>query len=180
MAAVAPGRVEGVAIGRLRVDGLDATERVAELVRATGQLEGIRLVLLDGVALAGFNLVDLAALSRALERPVLAVTPRAPDLPAIRAALRTYFPAEFRLRWGRIRRAPVQRFAGPNGPLWCAAAGIPRDLVPALLARLVVRGRWPEALGVAHRIARAVRPPVPRARTNDYPPGRRRPGGPVA
>ncbi len=178
---MAPGRVEGVAISDVTVDGDDATARIAALVRTLRPWPGARVVLLDGIAFGGFNLVDLPALARALGRPVVAVTPRAPDRAAIRSALRTYFPNDYRRRWARVSRARPRRALGPYGPIWAAASGLPRTLVPALLARVVAQGHWPESLTVAHRIATAVaRAGRGRPRANHYPPGRRRPSGPVA
>jgi endonuclease V-like protein UPF0215 family len=184
VAVIAPGRVEGVALGRARVDGSDATVRIAELVRATGQLEGARAVLLDGISVAGFNVVDLERLAGRLGLPVVAVTPRAPDLPSIHAALTTYFRSDRGRRWRRVRAARTFRVPLPGGPLYAAVSGAPRSAVALLLARVQGRGRWPEALTVAHRIARAVSrsgaAKAPPRRKNPYAQGRRRATGPVA
>jgi uncharacterized protein len=160
VAVIAPERLVALAIGRARVDGRDANERIAALVRATGQLDGTKAVLLDGISIAGFNLVDLEALADELERPVVAVTPRPPELPAIRAALATYFPTELAERWGIVRKARPTRVALPGGPLYAAIAGAPRSVLPSLLARVQARGRWPEPLALAHRIARAAARPI--------------------
>ena len=51
-----------------------------------------KLVLLQGIALAGFNVVDLRALHEALGIPVLVVARRPPRLAAIRAALLDHVP----------------------------------------------------------------------------------------
>lgn len=184
VAVIAPARLEGVAVGRARVDGRDATEVVERLVRRTGQLEGARALLLDGISLAGFNVLDLERLARRLRLPVVAVTPKAPEMASIRAALATYFPRDRGSRWRRVRAARTFRVRLLGGPLYAAVAGAPRSAVPALLARLQGRGRWPEALTLAHRIARAVARPEragpPTRRANPYGRGRRRASGPVA
>lgn len=176
---VAPHRLEAVATGRLTVDGVDANERIAGLLEATGQIDGIRAVVLDGISYGGFNLVDLPALARRLRRPVIAVTAERPDRPAIRAAIRKYFPRDASRRLARVDRSRVRPVRTSRGVLYAAAAGTTWETVRPLLQRLVVRGRWPEPLTMAHRIARAMARPVPSV-PKDYGPGRRPRRGPVA
>jgi hypothetical protein len=165
VAAVAmslPGSLEGVLATRVRVDGRDATERVAEMLGASSHLAGARAILLDGISLGGFNLVDLDRLSRALGRPVISVTSRPPDFDAIRAALHAYFPEEFRARWRLVQRH--RPFAAPaaGAPLWIAVAGATRTEARAVIRRTTLVGRWPEPLRLAHLVARAMaRPTAP-------------------
>jgi hypothetical protein len=81
-----PDRVDGVVATTVTVDGTDATERIARAIEASGHLDGIRAVLLDGITFGGFNVVDLTGLAERLRRPVLAVTRRPPDFARIDAA----------------------------------------------------------------------------------------------
>jgi uncharacterized protein len=180
----APETVEAIALARVRVDGDDATETILGLVGSSPHRVGARALLVDGIAVGGFNLLDLGRLSRGLGLPVVSVTRRPPDFPRIRAALRTYFPREFRRRWRRVRARPM--FAVPTGgqPLWASAAGCRRADAVALLHRFAVHGYWPEPLRLAHLIARAAglarRGPVRPPKTNPYPPADRPVHGPVA
>ena len=54
----APDQIEGVGVGSVAVDGRDVTTRIAEIVRSAPQFEGVRAVLLDGITVGGFNVVD--------------------------------------------------------------------------------------------------------------------------
>src|SRR4051794_19127358 len=54
-------RLDGVYTTRVRRDGADATRQVAALVR---RIAHVQAVVLQGIALAGFNIIDLAALHR--------------------------------------------------------------------------------------------------------------------
>lgn len=65
--------VESVSFGRCTVGGSDATGGVADVVDALGRPDA-RYVVVAGVALAWYNLLDLEALHERLDRPVLAVT----------------------------------------------------------------------------------------------------------
>jgi endonuclease V-like protein UPF0215 family len=151
-----PGTVEGVLATRVRVDGRDATDQVIALLGTTPHLAGARAILLDGISFGGFNLIDLDRLHRALGRPVISVTRRPPDFPAIRAALSKYFPKEFRARWRLVRRH--QPFAAPTAgrPLWVAAVGATREQARLVVRRTTVVGYWPEPLRLAHMVARAI------------------------
>ena len=69
-AVCARTRLDGVISGRITKDGRNAAARVAALVRGS-QFDGhIRAVLLNGIAFGGFNVVDIHALARTLDRPV--------------------------------------------------------------------------------------------------------------
>ncbi|HEV2449349.1 MAG TPA: DUF99 family protein, partial [Thermoplasmata archaeon] len=74
-----PHLVEGVELTAVTVDGDDATRHLIAVLGRSPFLRGARAILVDGVAVAGFNLIDLASLARNLERPVISVTPKAPE-----------------------------------------------------------------------------------------------------
>ncbi|MCI4346416.1 MAG: DUF99 family protein [Thermoplasmata archaeon] len=151
-----PDLVEGIELTWVSVDGTDATARATELLRGSPFLAGARAILVDGIAVAGFNLFDLKALSRDLHRPVISVTSRAPDLLRIRSALRTYFPAEFRRRWGLVRASRLFPVSVGGRPLWASVVGCRREEARALLLRSIGHGRWPEPLRLAHLVGHAV------------------------
>jgi endonuclease V-like protein UPF0215 family len=154
-----PGYVEGVLRSHVRVDGNDATERIARMLLASPHLEGARAVLLDGVAVGGFNLVDLRELSERLVRPVVAVTREAPDFRKIRAAIQKYFPREFEARWGLLRAHRLFRVPTAERPILAAVVGARRKDAAELVRRTTMRGRWPEPLRLAHLIAHAIGTP---------------------
>jgi uncharacterized protein len=154
-----PEYVETIRTSWVTVDGTDATERVVALLRATGSLDGVRAVLLDGAVLGGFNVVDLDAVHRAIARPVVAVTRRPPDFVRIRAALKKWFPRDAARRWKLLRahRLFVVPTAGVQ-PIRGSAIGCTRTDALRLLRRTTVRGHWPEPLRLAHLVASAGAP----------------------
>lgn len=158
VAAVAlslPEHVEAVRVGKVRVDGTDGTRRLISLVRSLGPLDGVRAVLLDGVVVGGFNVVDLDAVHRALRVPIVAVTRRPPDFREIRAALEKWFPRTAAARWALLRAHRL--FPVPTGgePIRAAAVGCARADASRLVERATVRGHWPEPLRLAHLVASA-------------------------
>ncbi|HKJ77158.1 MAG TPA: DUF99 family protein [Gammaproteobacteria bacterium] len=151
-AVFAGPRLDGVVSGRVRRDGVNATRTVARLVGQSRFAPQAQAVLLQGLAFAGFNVVDLHGLHAALGLPVLAVARRAPDLAAIRRALLGHVPGGAR-KWRLIERAgPMEPMAG----VYVQRAGIDPTAAERLLRASAVHGRLPEPLRVAHLIAGGV------------------------
>jgi uncharacterized protein len=150
-----PSYVEAIVRSHVTVDGTDATERIIALVERSGHQEGLRAILLDGIAVGGFNVVDLDALFERLRIPVVSVTPRAPDFARIRAALLTYFPSDFVRRWSIVRAHRLYRVPIGDGALRATGVGCSRRDVSRLVARTTILGHWPEPLRLAHLVARA-------------------------
>jgi len=145
-------RVDGVLRGRVRRDGANATRSLAALVgqgRFAGQAQA---VLLQGITLAGFNVVDIRALAEQLGLPVLVVARRQPDLQAVRRALLDKVPGG-RRKWRLVQRAgPME----PCGELWLQRAGIDAGRARRLLAAHTLHGKLPEPLRLAHLVAGAL------------------------
>lgn len=147
-AVFARTRLDGVVSGHVRRDGRNATTRMAELVRASPFDRHVRAVLLGGIAVAGFNVVDLHGLSALLDRPVIVLARRVPRFPKIRQAL-AHVPGAAR-KWALIEAA------GPMEPVrgvYVQRAGISLVDTPALLEATTVHGNLPEPLRIAHLIA---------------------------
>ncbi|MFZ0699242.1 MAG: DUF99 family protein [Thermoplasmata archaeon] len=150
-----PQYIESVEVGSVEVDGHDSTERVVELVRRTGHVADLRAVLLDGVVLGGFNVLDLDRLTRELRLPVVSLTRRAPDLARIRAALVKWFPRDARRRYALLTAHRLFRVPTSGRSIFASAVGCRRVDALALIRRTTVRGFWPEPLRLAHLIASA-------------------------
>jgi len=139
----------GVLSGKVRKDGRNATEVLARLVRTSKWAPQLQLVMLQGIALGGFNVVDLHALHRLTGLPVLVVARHAPDLAAIREALASRVPGGAR-KWALVERAgPMEPCAG----VFVQRAGLGLDEAAAVIARTALHGRIPEPLRAAHLVA---------------------------
>lgn len=147
--------LEAVLRTEVAVDGLDATDRLADLVVDSRYLDQVKALLLDGIALGGFNVVDVEGLHDRTGLPVVTVTRRRPDLDAMRDALKARFD-DWQDRWDLVRRGDLFEVATDHAPLHVKAVGLDRDEVADLLARTTVRGALPEPLRVAHLVAAGV------------------------
>ncbi len=82
------GSVEGVLSFRVRVDGTDATDGIIKAIvnsRFNGQ---VKAAALNGITLAGLNVIDIEALRKRLRIPVIAITRKRPRRSLLRLALR--------------------------------------------------------------------------------------------
>lgn len=142
-------RFDGIVTGRVRRDGVNATASVARMITASKFSKHIQLVMLQGIAFAGFNVVDVHALHSALALPVLVVARHKPDVRAIHEALLSHVP-------GGVRKWKLIEKSGPMEPLsgvWVQRAGLSPSEAQAALARFTVVSRVPEPLRVAHLVA---------------------------
>jgi endonuclease V-like protein UPF0215 family len=148
----AGARLDGVLSARVRRDGADATRVLAATIGASRFAPQLQLVLLQGIALAGFNVVDVPTLHAALGVPVLVVARRAPRMALVREALLTRVRGGAR-RWRLIEAlGPMEPVAG----VWVQRAGLTLEEAERALRPLQLHGTIPEPLRAAHLIAGGV------------------------
>jgi endonuclease V-like protein UPF0215 family len=145
-------RLEGVIRGKVRRDGANATSSIARLIERSRFRPSLQAVLLQGVTVAGFNVVDLDALSARLGLPVVAVCRRKPDLDRIHRALLTAVPGGKR-KWSLIARLGRAR---RHRDVYVQPAGLDWDRAAALVDRFAFNSNLPEPLRTAHLIAAAL------------------------
>ncbi len=145
-------RLDGVVSGRVRRDGANATRAMIETIRRSQFAAHVRAVLLQGIAVAGFNVVDVHALHEALGVPVIAVVRRQPDYASIRRALFARVAGAER-KWRLIERAGK---LDPVRGVLVQRVGITIDHARELLAATTLHGNLPEPLRLAHLIAGGV------------------------
>jgi endonuclease V-like protein UPF0215 family len=149
--------LDGVMSTFVTVDGMDATRNVAEMVLTSPHYRQLRVIILNGVTLAGFNVVDIKDLSRLSGLPVIAVTSKKPDLSQVQKALQ-HLP-ESQKRWNAILNAgeifPVTVKRG-KWRIYAESAGITKDLAIEILRLTSTRSKIPEALRVAHLVASGI------------------------
>jgi endonuclease V-like protein UPF0215 family len=145
-------RLEGVVSGKVRRDGVNATHKLIEIVGNSRFRHHLQAILLQGIALAGFNVVDIHRLHEVTGLPVIVVARRPPDLAAIRRALLHEVPG------GRRKLRLIER-AGPmeaTGRVYIQRAGIARERAAEAIRRFSADSALPEPLRTAHLIAGGV------------------------
>ena len=144
-------RFDGMVWDHIEPDGWDSGDVVSALLERGKFLEQLDLVLLDGIAFGGFNVIDLPRLAERLEIPCATVIRRPPDFESIAAALSNLERSDERLE--RMKRAgPVQ----PAGEVFCQVQGAATETVARAIDKLTLRGHIPEPVRMAHLVASAV------------------------
>lgn len=149
--------VDGVAFSRCVVGGLDATSAATDVCAALAR-DDVRHVLVAGVAPAWFNLLDLAAVHEAADRPVLAVSFEAS--PGLGDAIRREFDGDARdRRLARYDALPPRRAVDVgDDEVWVRAVGVDADRAAEVVRAHTPEGQGrPEPLRVARLVARAGR-----------------------
>jgi endonuclease V-like protein UPF0215 family len=150
---------EGVMHTKVAIDGLDATEKIAAMIMDSPYYGELRVVILDGVTFAGFNVVDISKLALVVDLPVISVAREKPDLVEIKDALRNL--PDFEERWQAMSNAgelfEVQTRSGEN-PVYVQTVGISFETAKNILKKTSTHSNVPEALRVAHIIASGLAP----------------------
>jgi endonuclease V-like protein UPF0215 family len=148
-AVFAGAHLHGIISGRVRRDGAGAARVLAETIRSSRFAAHLQLIMLQGIAVAGFNVIDIADLHRRTGLPILIVARHQPDYDAIRNALLARIRGGAR-KWKLIEKAgPMERAAG----VYVQRVGLTLVEAEEAIERFAVTGRIPEPLRVAHLVA---------------------------
>lgn len=144
-------RFEGMLWGRVRRDGWSATDTLAAMFEGSKFRDQAHLVLLDGIALGGFNVVDLPKLHARTGLPCASVMRRPPNMAAVHDAIRR-LPRPAQRLTVLARAGEVHQHA----PFTFQVQGVAPEEMAKALVRLTREGHVPEALRLAHLIGSAV------------------------
>jgi len=147
--------MDGLVSTQVAVDGLDSTVRLASLINAS-RFRDVRVIMVDGIAFGGFNVVDIHGLYKDTGIPVIAVTRDMPDFNAIEAALR-HLP-DSQTRWRLIKSAgePAPVETRPGKSVHIQSAGISVGDAQAIVKISATRSLIPEPIRVAHLVAQGI------------------------
>ncbi len=146
--------LDGVMYTKVEIDGMDATEKIASMILDSPHYDQLRVVILNGITFAGFNIVDLKELFQRLNLPIIALTRDRPNFDEIRIALENLPESE--KRWKATQNAgkliEVETRKGEH-PVYMEIVGISEEDAKKILWKTSTRSNIPEALRVAHIIA---------------------------
>ncbi|MEM2104547.1 MAG: DUF99 family protein [Candidatus Bathyarchaeia archaeon] len=149
--------IDGVMYTRIKIDGTDATEKIASMILNSPHYKQLRVIMLDGITFAGFNVVDIKELNAKTRLPVITVTREKPNLKEICNALKN-LPC-FEKRWKAIVSSgePVEiSVKGGKEKVYMQVVGICIEDAAKILRLTSTRSNMPEALRVAHLIASGI------------------------
>ncbi len=149
--------LDGVLSTEVEVDGFDATEKIARMVTGSPHCKQLRVIMLNGITFAGFNVVDVEALNVLTGLPVIAVVREKPDLSRIRRALENLSLGEE--RWKLVQKAgEICEVSVGRGKkrVFVHVAGVSVCDAEWIVRLTSTRSNVPEALRVAHLVASGI------------------------
>lgn len=146
--------VDGLDFSTVAVGGTDATGRLIGLIDRIGRPD-VGTVLVAGVAPAWYNVLDVARVADAVDRPVVSVSFEESE--GLVAPLREAFSGTaLATRLATYERQPPRRPVAVNGErLWLRAAGCSPAEAERLIRGFTPEGGRPEPLRIARLAARA-------------------------
>jgi endonuclease V-like protein UPF0215 family len=146
--------LDGVLSTKVKVDGFDATDKIATMMVESPHYRQVRIMMLEGVTFGGFNVVDIKELNALTELPVIVVTRNKPDFREIHAAVKK-LPNSTE-RWAAVQNAG-QVFEVHTRSLdekvYMEISGIRESDARRILQLTSTRSSIPEPLRVAHLVA---------------------------
>ncbi len=143
---------EGMLWGEVTKDGTDATDTVIGMLENSKFNDQVHVMLFDGIAFGGFNILDITQISEQLNRPCIAVMRDIPDFERIGQAIDNVDSSEERI--ALIKKAGI--IYSLNMFHFQVKGCTPEDAA-RLLQKVTVNGNVPEALRIAHLIGSAVK-----------------------
>jgi len=147
--------LEGVLRTTICVDGLDATEKIIEMVENTKHKKQLKVIMIDGIALGGFNVFDGEKIYEETGLPVITITRSKPNMEKIKDALKKHFN-DWKHRWNIINKKKTEEIK-LRYPLYVKYFGIEREETEKIIKLSIIRGAVPEPIRVAHLIATGIK-----------------------
>jgi len=142
--------IDGILSSKVKVDGNDSTEKIVEMVNKSKFKPQIQAILLGGIAVAGFNVVDVKELNEKTDIPVIVVMRAYPEIDKIKDAL---------VKLGHKEKLKLLEKAGQIHKLdeiFIQKIGLSLEEADEIIDITSTHSLIPEPLRVAHLIARGV------------------------
>src|SRR3989338_3847587 len=142
--------IDGILSTKVGVDGDNATARLVEMINKSKFKLQLRCIFLDGIALAGFNVIDIRELNRKTGIPVVTIIRRKPDIARIKEVLNKLNQKE------KIALLDKSGSVVNFGKIYAQPIGLSIEKLKEILKLVCTRSHIPEPLRLAHLIASGV------------------------
>lgn len=142
--------LDGILSTHVEVDGNDATQKIAALIKKSKFKSQIRAILLDGVSVGGFNIIDIDLLYKKTNIPIIVVMRRKPNLEKIENAL---------IKLGMHKKIRLLKKAGTIYALdriFIQKKGIDIENAKSIIKLSTSRSYIPEPIRTSHLIAAGI------------------------
>ncbi len=145
--------LDGLLSFYVKRDGCDATNQLIRAINGSRHKEQLQFIMLDGICLGGFNVVDIAQVYEKTGLGVIAYMRKKPKMKKFLSALSKINPEAI----SYVKRAGgIKSLAVGKRRIYFQFAGCTENDVKELLRLSCTHGDIPEPLRVAHIIARGI------------------------
>ena len=142
--------LDGILSTKVNIDGNDSTKKLIGMINKCKFKPQLQCIFLDGIALGGFNIVDVKELSKKTKLPVIIVIRRNPDISKIKKTL---------IKINKKNEIKLLDKAGEvinMGKIYVQLTGIDIDKARQILEIVCTRSLIPEPIRIAHLIASGI------------------------
>ncbi len=142
--------IDGILTTKVAIDGNNSTKKLIEMINHSKFKSQLRCILLNGIALAGFNVIDIKELSKKTKIPVIVVIRKYPNFKKIEETLRhirKHYKYKLIQKAGKVEKV---------GNIYIQMKGITLERAKHILKLTCTRSLIPEPIRVAHLIAGGV------------------------
>ena len=147
--------IECVLKSQVSIDGDDATFVCKDIIKNTRHRKQLKAMLLDGISLGGFNVVDIDYIFKSTNLPVITITRDKPDFNKIEKALKKNF-LDWEKRLKIIKNGDIHVVNTSHNPIYVKCSGIDIEEAKEIIKISTIRGVIPEPIRVAHLIASGI------------------------
>ncbi|MFW6038465.1 MAG: DUF99 family protein [Candidatus Saliniplasma sp.] len=151
----APNYLEGILSTKVTVDGTDATEKLLSMIKTSRFVDQPYMILTDGAALGGFNLVDLKRLWEGTGIPAVSISRDKPDFEGIKEAMKEHL-SDWEFKYEKISAGRMYRVETEHKPIFVQVEGIDISEVERIIKLFTIRGRIPEPIRISHIVASGI------------------------
>lgn len=153
--------MDGLLSTPIKIDGLNATKVLARWINKSRNKGQLSVIMLDGIALGGFNIVDIKDLHGQTGIPIIVVIRNMPDFKKIFKALDNLPNKERRIhlleKAGKIHEYSVShRELKTKKNIYFQFAGTSEAYVRKVLKLTIKHGLIPEPIRIAHIIGQGL------------------------
>jgi len=142
--------LDGVLSTRVAIDGEDATAKIIEAINKSIFKTQLQAIFLDGIAVGGFNVINIHNLQKFTGVPIIVIIRKMPDFKALEKTLKKLgMEKKYRLM---EKAGTPQEVKTKRGKLFIQTAGISIRKAEEILKICCTRSSIPEALRAAHLI----------------------------
>jgi len=142
--------LDGILSTKVGIDGNNATKKIADMISKCKFKPQLQCIFLNGIAVGGFNVIDVEELSKKTKLPVIVIIRKNPDIEKIKKTL---------IKINKKSKIKLIEKAGSViqiGEIYVQLTGLEIEKAKELIEITCTRSLIPEPIRIAHLIASGI------------------------